>query len=462
MKLRTRLIVTYAILVFIMIFFFGFYLNYTIVNTFSTYEKKRMNNFLSEIPKVIYKQYGEGSTDLVEQNIDKIGERFLMEGIFLRYESLRSGYVWDVKEAYPKIVDSMLKQYEKNAKAVIFSKDGKYKEKHSWIVVNHSLVGKVTMGYYSPVSFTRGDVIKMDGLNENIILTGVIFFVVIVVIALHFERRIARPIVAVSTFTKKIALGNYGEQSEEQSKILEIRQLIDSINEMSSYLAYHKSVDYQMGIDFSHEMRTPLCIMQGQLEGVVDGVLVPNKKRMQKCLSEVNKLTVLVNSLSDLIRIESHEIKMQKEQVNLNDLLLGVLEENEEIKKEKKITITTKIDDNPYIKADYKRIREVLNQLIKNAILNSYENGQVIVLFYHERELSIIKVVDQGRGIPVEEQNKIFERFYRLDKARERSTGGVGIGLTMVNAIVMSHGGRVFVESNGLQGSTFTVELPIN
>ncbi|MBF0521750.1 MAG: PAS domain-containing protein [Candidatus Omnitrophica bacterium] len=215
----------------------------------------------------------------------------------------------------------------------------------------------------------------------------------------------------------------------------------------------------------SHELRTPVSTIKGYAETLLDGALEDKENArdfVEIIHSDANRLASLINDLLDLSRIESGKLKLDFVPVDLNEMLTQVLEAlSREIQK-KNLTVTNYIPSNfPKVWVDQKSITQVFYNLMDNAIKYNKEGG-LIKISAEEKgpRTASVTVADTGEGIPSEDVSRIFERFYRVDKARSRELGGTGLGLSIVKHIIQAHSGEVSVESQLGRGSAFSFTLP--
>ena len=214
----------------------------------------------------------------------------------------------------------------------------------------------------------------------------------------------------------------------------------------------------------SHELRTPLSTIKGYAETLLEGALEDknNAKDFLKIIySDSDRLAKLIDDLLDLSKIESSKLKMSLKPISLAPIIEGVISGFRKQAKDKSLSMNIEIPKEiSNILADENRLTQVLFNLIDNAIKYSQQGGKVVILAKDRGQFVQVDVSDNGVGIPEKDIPRIFERFYRVDKARSRQLGGTGLGLSIVKHIVQSHGGEVFVQSILAQGSTFSFTIP--
>lgn len=236
-------------------------------------------------------------------------------------------------------------------------------------------------------------------------------------------------------------------------------------------LVFHDITDLkrveQMRKDFvanvSHELKTPITSIKGFAETMLDEQMDDpqiQNKFLRIIYNESDRLQALVHDLLELSKLEKEEMKLRMKKVQITHILDDIIAIIEAQANKKAIAFHVKIDQNIMIYVDPDRLKQVVANLLYNAINYTPNNGQVTLTVKEENGLVEISVEDDGMGIPSEMCDRIFERFYRVDKARSRNTGGTGLGLAIVKHIVEAHDGSIKVESIEEQGSKFTVFLP--
>ena len=221
----------------------------------------------------------------------------------------------------------------------------------------------------------------------------------------------------------------------------------------------------QFTADASHEMRTPLAVMKLGVQGIeadeeskLSSFTTDTLTMLEQ---EVDRLSRLTENLMTLARSDNDKLNTQFTNVLLSDLCIQVANQLQMVASEKDIAIQRHVETGININADENSLHRLLVILLDNAIKYSPEGTDVLVQLMAVKHAAQIKIADNGIGIRAEDKEKIFDRFYRVDKARSRSMGGLGLGLSLAKAIVEQHHGKIWVEDNEPQGSVFVVELPL-
>ena len=289
------------------------------------------------------------------------------------------------------------------------------------------------------------------------------FFSVILLSLIVVRQQIVKPIQEMRATSLRIAEGNYHERLPNYNNI-EINELAQSFNQMVQTIETSEQRRVELIGDVAHELRTPLNNIKITMEGLIDQVLEADQPTFFSVQHEVSRLQRLVSQLELLSRAESEQILLHKQPVHLNRLLLDVTTRLGIQFEDKGVLLETDVSPNlPTIAADPDQLTQILINLLGNALQYTTPGGQVTLSADHDKTQMIIAITDTGVGLASNDLTRIFERFYRVDKSRIRSSGGNGIGLTIAKHLVLAHNGRIWATSQGLrQGTTITFTLPFN
>ena len=274
-------------------------------------------------------------------------------------------------------------------------------------------------------------------------------------------RSIARPLATLMNAADAVAAGDFSVHVPVQGRG-EFTQLMSAFNRMVEELALADQRRRNLTADVAHELRTPLQIIQGNLEGVLDGVYTPTPEHITATLDETRQLARLVEDLRVLSHAEAGQLPMTWEPVDIADLCADAVTSFEGQAEAVGVTLTTVIADAPLVvSADYGRLDQILSNLLANAIRHTPAGGSVTVRAAASADSVQLQVSDTGEGITAEDLPYIFDRFWRGDRARTHQAGaGSGLGLAIVRQLVQAHGGRIDVASTAGQGTTFSIALP--
>lgn len=277
-------------------------------------------------------------------------------------------------------------------------------------------------------------------------------------------RRFALPIAQVMNAAETVTQGDLSVRVPAQEYSGEMYRLGDTFNRMVTELERADRHRRNMTADIAHELRTPLHVIQGNLEGILDGVYEPTAEHINATLNETRILARLVEDLRTLSLAEADQLPLAREEVDINDLIADVVTGFSGQAETNGVMLTAEVPDNAHrltITGDAGRLDQVLSNLVANALRHTPYGGTITLRADSLPKGVRLTVKDTGEGIPTNDLPYIFDRFWRGDAARSRTEGGSsGLGLAIVRQLVQAHGGQIEVESTVGQGTTFTIELP--
>lgn len=277
-----------------------------------------------------------------------------------------------------------------------------------------------------------------------------------------FARRVMRPVrQIVSTTQSIIRTGDLSRRVPQTAAEDELDQMAELFNQLltknqSLIQSMRQSLD-----NVAHDLRTPLARLRGMAEAALRANDNPMQMRdaLADCIEESDKVLTILKTLMDVAEAESGLMNLTKERTDLRDIVREVVDLYSDVAEEKKIPVTTRLDEPCEANVDRTRIRQAFANLLDNAIKYAESGGRVEIEVHKTPSEAVVHFRDTGIGIPPDELDKIWDRLYRGDKSR--SQRGLGLGLSLVKAFVEAHGGRVAVQSKVGEGSQFIVHLPL-
>ena len=311
---------------------------------------------------------------------------------------------------------------------------------------------------------------QINRIRSIVAIVGLGVLLVIVAVSIIISRRITKSMAQIAQGVEQIRSGDLDAQLVVSSND-EIGLVAKAINELVQKLKSDivqlkklEQVRSQFLGNVSHELRTPIFAVQGYLETLLNGAMDDpsvNRSFLEKAQSNLSRLNALLEDLINISQIESGEMKMSLRYFRVNEFLESVGKDYESLAAARNITLklllSTKNDDEVF--GDKDRLRQVLNNLISNAINYNKPGGEVMITSEKEEHGIQMSIKDTGVGIPSEHLSRIFERFYRVDSDRSRTLGGTGLGLAIVKHIVEAHGSQIQAESTLGEGSIFRFVL---
>ena len=286
-----------------------------------------------------------------------------------------------------------------------------------------------------------------------------VFFVIgIAFLAARNIRRMSTPLDELVEASNKVATGDYSIRVEEKGPP-ETLSLIHGFNSMAEQLQVHHVHRQNMLADVSHELRTPITVIQGNVEGILDGMYPADERRLRSILEETQILSRLVDDLRTMALAESGSLQLRRESVELEPLIREVIASFETQSKEKDITIEFQLDALEPVIMDPLRIREVLANLVSNALRYTPAHGDVRTGITESasggKGVVTVFVQDSGPGIASADLPHIFDRFYKSS-----DSGGMGLGLSIAKYLIEAHGGKIWAESETGRGTKISFTLP--
>jgi two-component system sensor histidine kinase BaeS len=458
-KLSTKLSVGFAFIAFVTVILITLSANILINKQFEEYVAEKQKSFSDEMPLSIEPQY---NSETKEWNIDYIhgfGMYALNNGYIIKLYDNNKEIIWDASNHDMTLCHKTMQNISSRMKESRPSLDGEFSTHNYELWQNGELVGYLDVSYYGPYYFNDNDFHFLKVLNAIIAVVGVIAVIGAVFAGIIFAKKISVPVVSVTNITKEISNGNYNKKIDTNEDTTEIAQLVQAVNHMSYMLNEQENIRKRLTSDVAHELRTPVANVSANIEAMVEGALEPDNARLESCYNELLRITDIISDLEKLRQIENEKLVLERTSVDVKELCESVIQAFKAKLESKQISCTVNAD-HVSLMADRNRLYQVMANLISNAIKYTQNGGCINVDVVDNKDFVAISVKDNGIGINESDLPFIFERFYRTDKSRNRTTGGAGIGLAIVKAIVLAHGGEVSVESEEGVGSTFKVVLP--
>lgn len=271
-----------------------------------------------------------------------------------------------------------------------------------------------------------------------------------------------KPVDLITKSVKKITAANLSHRLEVVNSHDEIGQLVETFNDTLARLENSFNKTRQFSADVSHELRTPLTILRGETEVALRWAKEPEEFRaiLQSNLEEIKRMSEIIEYLLDLAKAEERRLELNIQDVDLTQLLFGLVQQTSMLAHEKGVKVDLEGKQKVMVRGDELRLRQIFLNLLDNAVKYTPSGGVVKVLLDVYGGKARVSVIDNGIGIPEEDLPHIFDRFYRVDKARNRAQGGTGLGLSLTKSLVEAHGGQIEVFSQPDRGSTFKILLP--
>lgn len=460
-KLSTQLSAGFALIVFVTIALISVAANFLISHQFESYVEAQQKKTADNLASGLSDQYDSESKTWNLDYIHGFGMYALSDGYILKLYDAAGKSVWDAENHDMTLCHQIMNQLALQMKEQRPQWDGSLTTVRYQLTQNLSRIGYVDISYYSPYYFNENAFRFVDSLNQILLIIGFLSILGAVLAGILLAKRISKPIIMTTKAAREIAAGNNQIRLESKNKITELQELTQAINHMASSLEEQERLRRRLTGDVAHELRTPLANVSSLLEMMIEGIWAPTPERLQNCYDELKRIYIIVSDLEKLHQIEADNAVLKKEPVDLLKLSMTIKAAFEPQLSKKNLTCT--IQGGPiFVSADPQRLHQAISNLLSNAAKYSNDGGTIVIRLKENKTEGIFSITDRGIGIAEKDLPLIFERFYRTDRSRSRKSGGAGIGLTIVQAIVQAHDGHISVESEEGKGSTFTMSIPKN
>lgn len=326
------------------------------------------------------------------------------------------------------------------------------------VKVNGSMVGTLIM-----VNTHHGEWENefISSVNKATLWAAAVALIIALILGIIISRHLTGPLSMLSVAARRLA----GRDLSYRVPVVtgdEIGELAKSFNHMAENLERNEKLRRNLIADTAHELRTPLAILRGNLESLQEGVIKASPEVVISLHDEVVRISRLVNELQDISLADAGELRLNRREVSIEELVEKVALPFSGEAKYKNVSFSVNMPVGlPPVYADPDRIVQVLLNVMGNALRYTEPGGTVILSAGLEGHNIVFSVKDNGVGIAPEDLNSIFERFYRSDQSRSRSGGGAGLGLAIAKGLVEAHGGKIWADSKVNEGSNFSFTIPV-
>ena len=459
-KISAQLAAGFAFIVLITVAVISVTANGLISRQFEQYVAQQRKKSSEQLAQYLSFQYhAEDGTWNVDY-IHGLGMYALKDGYLIRLSDAEGQVIWDAENHDMTLCHQIMQDIRTQMSQRRPDLDGNFTTYRYDLKQNDEVIGYLDVSYYSPYYLNESDFRFLDSLNRILLVVGICAAVAAAAAGAVLAKSLSVPLLKVTEITRKISDGDYGARLEnENGQTQEIAALSGAVNHMAERLERQETLRRRLTSDVAHELRTPVANVSLNLEMMLDEVWEPTKDRLQSCYEELGRISGIISDLEKLRQMEAENMNLELEPVNLLELAQAVETAFEPDLKKKKLTCEVS-GEAAAVMGDQRRLHQVIFNLVSNAVKYSTEGGSIQIRVKQEKHKAVLIVEDQGIGMAEEELPLIFERFYRTDLSRSRKTGGAGIGLAIVKAIVQAHQGTVTVTSKVGCGSRFTVTLP--
>lgn len=327
------------------------------------------------------------------------------------------------------------------------------------IIVAGETVGWLAVTPFQSVTEAGGERFQQYQLRTSLVM-GLFSLLLAILIAWWIARALLEPVKRVAAATHRLASGDYASRVAVASND-EVGQLARDFNQLAYTLERNEKMRREFMADVSHELRTPLSVLRGELEAIEDGVRTLDQHSMTSLQGEVGMLSKLVDDLYELSLADVGALTYRKAPCVLNTLLEQSVGMFQERLNARQLRVELALPTPPLeLVADASRLQQLFSNLLENAVRYTDPNGVVRISATAERDELRIEFIDSGPGVSASQLPRLFERFYRGEASRNRTSGGAGLGLAICHSIALAHGGSLSADHSPLGGLWLTLRLP--
>ncbi|MGM0471333.1 MAG: sensor histidine kinase [Bacillota bacterium] len=449
-KLLFKLVVIFLLIAIATITIVGLMINWSLNNKFANYvqevERKQNLRIVNSLAS-LYQQ--QNSWQNIRHNL-------------MRLEMMTGRRVQITKEG-EKVFDSRMCAPQHMRRGMMTNRVKKQEGRTIKlpIKVNSQVVGYANI---TPLNrkglWSEEDIDFRATINSSIITAGIITSLIVLLASFIISKRITSPLRQMSAIAQAMEQGDLNKRIKIDSQD-EIGTLADNLNSLASHLQNLEQLRQNMTADIAHELRTPLTTIRSHIEAIEDGIIEPNQKNLESINEEIIRLVKLVEDLQELSTTEAGQQDFEFEKIDLAQLIRNSVNNIAAAFSDKEIDLQLDLTEINFI-SDQEAVTKIINNLVSNAYKYTSDQGEISIVTRLEDDKVLIKVKDNGIGIPKKELPYICERFYRVDTSRTRRTGGTGVGLAIVDELVKSLEGKLTINSELGAGTEVMICLPTN
>jgi len=464
--MRLRLFIAFTAIILITLVSVGFFIQKSTINEITSFAERGGFSGADKLADSLENYYStNGSWDDLDLYIEQTGTEFPkpMQG------GMMPGGAGGQGQGNPNNPSKDFFAIADSDGNILFGQDFLNSEKIDTDLLDLTIplvVNGETVAYLIPQgSFFPNQEYYVQELGDRIRQATYISFgfvgIIALIFALIFGYFLTKPINLLDQAASKMAEGDYSQRVQIKGSH-ELKSLGDTFNNLAESIQHYRESRTAMTADIAHELRTPLAVQRANLEAIQDGIYPLDQETLSMILEQNNMLAKLVEDLRTLALTDENEMTLDLEDTDIAATIKSSVEAAQAQTEKKNIKLSfEKDEDIPLIPIDIYRFQQVLNNLIQNAIRHTPEEGEIKILLEKATDSVVMKIIDNGPGIPEESLPHIFNRFYRADSSRAREYGGTGLGLTISKRFVEAHGGTLTAANHPGAGAEFKITFPV-
>ncbi len=449
LTLKSRILIYLLVVSLSGVFITSFTIFFGVENQFTDYLKKNREKSIEVIKNEALQQYNETGELISDQLNNVMHEHAMTENIYYKLYDVNANLLIDTT-SLRSMMDMM---------GGIHSNSDSYETISYPLKVDTKSIGSLTVIY--PIELMGEDVIFLSSIKKNIYIAVLVIVVLSILFSLLFSNKLTSGYKKLVHAISGLSNHQWRTRVAVDELTEEMKPLGDSFNKLAETLAKEETLRKQFTANFAHELRTPLATLRSHIEAFQDGIWEPNAKRLEQCHEELMRLVRLVNELEKLIAAENPQIRLDKSKLETGKILSFIKDQFSPLFMQKGVELKIQHPDKQHwFLGDRDKIIQILTNIVNNALQYTPEGKQVSIHIEEKSDQISFIIKDEGEGISESDLPFLFERFYRGDKSRDRKTGGIGIGLSIVKALVDAHHGEIKIDSQLNVGTTVEVKIP--
>ncbi|GGM29426.1 two-component sensor histidine kinase [Paraliobacillus quinghaiensis] len=451
LTLRSRILIYLLVVSLSGVFITSFTIFFGVENQFTDYLEKNREERIETIKEEVFQQYDDTGELTNEQLNNMLHQHAMAENLYFKLYDGNGNLLIDTTS-----LRSMMGMMN-GMQSQVDSTD--YRSSDYQLTKGNQVIGNLIVFY--PEQLMGEDFIFLKTIKQNILLAVLVTVILSIVFSLLFSKRLTSGFKKLINGVVELRNHQWRTRVPVEELTEEMRPLGDSFNQLAESLSKEEILRKQFTANFAHELRTPLATLRSHIEAFQDGIWEPDSKRLEQCHEELMRLVRLVNELEKLIAAENPQIKLDKTKLETGKIVSFIKEQFNPLFMKKGVELEVQVNEEPqWFLGDRDKIIQILTNIVNNALQYTPQGNKVSIHVEEKGDQITFIVQDEGEGISEEDLPLLFQRFYRGDKSRDRKTGGSGIGLSIVKALVEAHQGEIKIESQLNVGTTIKVQLP--
>lgn len=464
-RLQTKLILSYMLLAVLTVGLISYLVNFSISSGFESYViNKHGRTVQALIEDLQYSYSTTGEFNLT--GIEHLGIAAIEDGLIIRIMDSSHNLIWSATDHNAGLCEAMITNVRLSMFDHDASWDGHYTEETYPLVVDDTAYAELTVGYLGPYYFNEEELYFLSSINRVLARVGIMALLLSSVIGVFMAGSITRPVKKIIRHLNRIHSVYTADAEPMTTHTSELQTLFESARSLEMRIHEQERLRKQLTQDMAHELKTPLTAIQGTLEAMIDGIYDTSAERLHSCHEEIIRIKDLVQEVESLSVIENRNLELNRSETDFEVILTDVYETLKSGFESQSMTFDFTLQqglmamDPSRLLLDTSKIKQVFLNLIENAVKYAGEGSEIIVTIDVDEDTLKVIFADNGIGVPEEELTYLFERFYRVDRSRT-GHNGLGIGLTVVKAIIQNHNGSIEARQTQPKGLTIAIELPI-